>query len=69
LATIKAGVTLSNDEAKLIENLKSNLNKKGIYPSKSEIIRAGLWNLKKMSSQQSEEALKDLLKVKQTRIL
>jgi Arc/MetJ-type ribon-helix-helix transcriptional regulator len=42
LATIRAGVTLSNEEAKLMENLKSDLNKKGIYPSKSEIIRAGL---------------------------
>jgi Arc/MetJ-type ribon-helix-helix transcriptional regulator len=52
-----------------MENLKSDLNKKGIYPSKSEIIRAGLWNLKKMNTKQLEEALKELVKVKQTRIL
>ena len=49
--------------------IKSNLNKKEIYPSKSEILRAGLWNLRKMSSQQLEDALKDLIKIKQTRIL
>lgn len=69
LATVKAGITLSNEESKLLQNLKETLNKKDIYPSKSEILRAGLWSLRKMNSQQLEEALKDLVKVKQMRIL
>ena len=69
LATVKAGITLSNEEANLLESLKNDLIKKNIYPSKSEILRAGLWSLRKMNSHDLEEALKDLIKVKQTRIL
>ena len=42
LATTKASIVLSNKEAELMENLKSKLNQKGIYPSKSEVLRAGL---------------------------
>jgi len=42
LATTKASIVLSNEEAELMEKLKSELNKKGIYPSKSEVLRAGL---------------------------
>jgi len=42
LATTKASIVLSNKEAELMENLKSKLNKRGIYPSKSEVLRAGL---------------------------
>jgi N6-adenosine-specific RNA methylase IME4 len=42
LATTRASITLSNEEAELMENLKDKLNKKGVYPSKSEILRAGL---------------------------
>lgn len=69
LATIRAGITLSNEESRLLQNLKETLNKKGIYPSKSEILRAGLWNLQKMNAKQLEEVLKELVKVKQMRIL
>jgi len=42
LATLKSSIALSNEEAKLMENLKKELNKKGVYPSKSEMLRAGL---------------------------
>jgi len=42
LAIFRASITLSNNEAELMEELKNKLNKKGIYPSKSEILRAGL---------------------------
>nr|CAG8552302.1 8845_t:CDS:2 [Entrophospora candida] len=38
LAAIKTSTTLSNEEAELMENLKDKLNKKGFYPSKSEIL-------------------------------
>lgn len=69
LATAKASLTLSNEEAELMENLKSKLNKKGIYPSKSEILRAGLWSLRTKNSEELEEAVKDLFKIKQMRVL
>ena len=42
LATFRTSITLSNEEAKLMEKLKNDLNGRGIYPSKSEILRAGL---------------------------
>jgi hypothetical protein len=42
LATARISITMSNKEAELMENLKSKLNKKGVYPSKSEVLRAGL---------------------------
>jgi len=69
LATTKASITLSNEEAELMERLKSKLNKKKIYPSKSEILRAGLWNLRNKNEEELEEAVKDLFKVKQMRVL
>lgn len=69
LAILRASVTLSNNEAELMEELKNKLNKKGVYPSKSEILRAGLWNLRKMKAEELENALKELFKVKQTRVL
>ena len=52
-----------------MENLKKELNKKGVYPSKSEMLRAGLWSLRDKSPEELEELTKDLFKVKQTRIL
>ena len=52
-----------------MEKLKNNLNKKGVYPSKSEILRAGLWSLRNKNSEELEEVVKDLFKVKQTRVL
>jgi Arc/MetJ-type ribon-helix-helix transcriptional regulator len=69
LATTKASIVLSNEEAELMENLKSKLNKRGVYPSKSEVLRAGLWSLRNKNSEELEEAVKDLFKVKQTRVL
>ncbi|CAI2164226.1 17338_t:CDS:2 [Funneliformis geosporum] len=42
LAATKTSITLSNEEAELMGSLKDKLNKKGFYPSKSEILRAGL---------------------------
>jgi uncharacterized membrane protein len=42
LAIARVSITLSNEEAELMENLKDELNKRGVYPSKSEILRAGL---------------------------
>jgi hypothetical protein len=42
LSTLRASITLSNEEAELMEKLKNDLNKKGLYPSKSEILRSGL---------------------------
>ncbi|MCE8167845.1 MAG: hypothetical protein I3273_04545 [Candidatus Moeniiplasma glomeromycotorum] len=69
LAALSASITLSNEESELISKLKNDLNKKKIYPSKSEIIRAGLWNLRKMNAKELENAVKDLVKVKQTRVL
>lgn len=69
LAVAKASVSLSNKEAELMKNLKDKLNKKGFYPSKSEILRAGLWSLRNRNEEELEEAVKDLFKVKQMRIL
>ena len=69
LATLRVSVTLSNEESELINKLKDELNKKSVYPSKSEIVHAGLWNLRKMNAKELENSVKDLLKVKQTRIL
>ncbi|MCE8163077.1 MAG: hypothetical protein I3274_02545 [Candidatus Moeniiplasma glomeromycotorum] len=69
LATLRTSITLSNEESELMNKLKDNLNKKNFYPSKSEILRAGLWNLRKMKTQELESAVKDLLKVKQMRVL
>ena len=69
LAITKASITLSNEEAKLMESLKSKLNKRGVYPSKSEVLRAGLWSLRNKNSEELEEVVKDLFKVKQTRVL
>ena len=69
LAVTRASLTLSNEEAELMENLKSKLNKKGIYPSKSEVLRAGLWSLRTKNLEELEEAVKDLFKIKQTRVL
>lgn len=69
LAATRASITLSNEEAKLMEKLKSELNKKGIYPSKSEILRAGLWSLRNKKPNEVEKAIEDLFKVKQTRVL
>jgi len=69
LATARTSITLSNEEAKLMEKLKSELNKKNVYPSKSEILRAGLWSLRNKKSNELEEIVKDLFKVKKTRIL
>jgi len=69
LATTKASIVLSNEEAELMENLKSKLNKRGVYPSKSEVLRAGLLSLKNKTSEDLEEAVKNLFKIKQTRIL
>ncbi|WP_147411349.1 hypothetical protein [endosymbiont GvMRE of Glomus versiforme] len=68
LAAIKTSITLSNEEAELMENLKDKLNKKGFYPSKSEILRAGLWNLRNKNEEELKKAVEDLFKVKQTRI-
>ena len=42
LATLKTALVLSNQESELIIKIKDELNKNEIYPSKSEIIRAGL---------------------------
>src|SRR4051794_23575100 len=42
LATARVSITLSNEESELMERLKNDLNNKDIYPSKSEILRAGL---------------------------
>jgi len=69
LAATRASLTLSNEEAELMENLKNKLNKKGIYPSKSEILRAGLWSLRTKNLEELGEAVKDLFKIKQTRVL
>ena len=69
LATARTSITLSNEEAKLMEKLKKELNKKGIYPSKSEILRAGLWSLRNKKPNEVEKAIEDLFKVKQTRVL
>ena len=69
LATTKASIVLSNEEAELTETLKSKLNQKGIYPSKSEVLRAGLWSLRNKSSEELEEAVKDLFNVKRMRVL
>ena len=69
LATARTSITLSNEEAKLMEKLKSELNKKNVYPSKSEILRAGLWSLRNKKPNELEEIVKDLFKVKKTRIL
>ena len=69
LATARTSITLSNEEAKLMEKLKSELNKKNVYPSKSEILRAGLWSLRNKKSNELEEIVKDLFKVKKTRVL
>jgi Arc/MetJ-type ribon-helix-helix transcriptional regulator len=66
---LRTSITLSNEESELMNKLKDNLNKKNIYPSKSEILRAGLWNLRKMKASELEKAVEDLLKVKQTRVL
>ena len=69
LATTEASIVLSNEEAELMENLKSKLNEKGVYPSKSEVLRAGLWSLRNKNSEELEETVKDLFKIKQTRVL
>lgn len=69
LATARTSITLSNEEAKLMEKLKSELNKKNVYPSKSEILRAGLWSLRNKKPNELEEIVKDLFKVKKTRVL
>jgi hypothetical protein len=69
LATARVSITMSNEEAKLMEKINNDLNKKGLYPSKSEILRAGLWSLRNKKSAEIEGAVKDLLKVKQTRVL
>ncbi|CAI2167588.1 8024_t:CDS:2 [Funneliformis geosporum] len=69
LATARVSITMSNEEAKLMEKLNSDLNHKDLYPSKSEILRAGLWSLRNKKPAEIEEAVKDLLKVKQTRVL
>jgi hypothetical protein len=42
LAILRASITLSNEESELMSKLESKLNKKKIYPSKSQILRAGL---------------------------
>ena len=68
LATLRTSITLSNEESELMNKLKNNLNKKNIYPSKSEILRAGLWSLRKMKTPELEKAVEDLLKVKQIRV-
>ena len=68
LAAIKTSITLSNEEAELMENLKDKLNKKGFYPSKSEILRAGLWSLRGKNEEELKKAIEDLFKVKQARI-
>jgi len=68
LAAIKTSITFSNEEAELIENLKDKLNKKGFYPSKSEILRAGLWSLRNKNEEELKKTIEDLFKVKQTRI-
>jgi len=69
LAVAKASVSLSNEEAELMKKLKDKLNKKGFYPSKSEILRAGLWSLRNKNEEELGEAVKDLFKVKKMRIL
>ena len=51
-----------------MENLKDKLNKKGFYPSKSEILQAGLWSLRNKNEEELKKAVEDLFKVKQTRI-
>ncbi|WNE41146.1 MAG: hypothetical protein mread185_000603 [Mycoplasmataceae bacterium] len=69
LATLKTALTLSNQESELIIKLQADLNKKEIYPSKSEIIRAAVWSLRNKKTQELEEIIKDLVKVKQIRVL
>jgi len=69
LATARVSITLSNQEAELMERIKNDLNSKDIYPSKSEIFRAGLWSLRDKNSAEIEAAVKDLFKVKQMRVL
>ena len=69
LATLKSSVTLSNEEAKLLENLKKELNKNDAYPSKSEILRAGLWSLRDKKPAELKELINKLIEVKRIRIL
>jgi hypothetical protein len=57
LATARVSITLSNQEAELMERLKNDLNGKGIYPSKSEIMRAGLWSLRNKNYAEIEAAV------------
>lgn len=69
LAALKTSLILSNQESELIIKLQAELNKQEVYPSKSEIIRAGLWNLRNKKPEELEEIIKDLVKVKQMRVL
>lgn len=69
LATLKSSIVLSNQEAKLLESLKKELNKNGAYPSKSEILRAGLWSLRDKEPAELKELINKLIEVKRTRIL
>jgi len=70
LATLRASITLSNEESELLSKLENRLKKKKRFASKSEILRAGgLWRLSKISDRELEAAVKDLLEVKQIKFL
>jgi len=69
LAVLSTSVALSNEESELLSKLESKLKKRKRFASKSQILRAGLWKLSKVNGRELEEAVKDLMEIKQTKIL
>ena len=64
---VREGISLPLAEAQLIKQLKNQISEADFYPSKSEILRAGLISLSQKSKEEIKELIKRLTMVKKGR--
>src|SRR5688572_18729588 len=64
---VREGISLPAAEAELIRQIKNQISGDNFYPSKSEILRAGLLSLSKLEKKEIKELISSLSVVKRGR--
>ncbi|KLL03023.1 MAG: hypothetical protein MRECE_32c004 [Mycoplasmataceae bacterium CE_OT135] len=64
---VREGISLPEAEAELIQQIKNQISGNNFYPSKSEILRAGLLSLSKLEKKEIKELISSLVVVKRGR--
>ena len=63
----RLGISLLKSEEQLVEQIQYNISSKGYLPTKSEIVRAGLLSLSKLTDAQIKELVNSLTVIKKGR--